>query len=105
MRRFLSLGILGVLAVAGVAWAGTQAIDQKDLRFSANLLKVAPGRLIEFDNSDDTPHNVTVIGDGLFLNSGLQAPGQPFTVRLVKPGVYSVICGIHPHMRMTVIVE
>jgi cytochrome c peroxidase len=105
MKRLLPYGILGVLTVAGVAWAGTQAIDQKNLMFSMSLLKVAPGHLIEFDNSDDTPHNVTIVGDGLLLNSGLQAPGQSFSVRLIKPGVYTVFCGIHPHMKMTVLVE
>jgi plastocyanin len=98
-------GILGVLAGAGVAWAGTQTIDQKNLKFSMSVLKVAPGHLVEFDNSDDTPHNVTIVGNGLLLNSGLQAPGQSFSVRLIKPGVYTVSCGIHPHMKMIVLVE
>ena len=105
MRLFLSLGMLGVLAVASVAWAGTQAVDQKNLRFSASSLTVARDHLIEFDNSDDTWHNVTIVGDGLMLSSGLQAPGEPFKVRLGKPGVYNVTCGLHPKMKMTVVVD
>ena len=99
----LGLGLAFVLA--GAAFAATATVDQRNLRFSVKLLKLAKGDAVEFTNNDDTNHNITVTGPGFRLNSGLQAPGQPFKVPLVKAGTYQVSCGIHPNMRMTIVVE
>jgi cytochrome c peroxidase len=104
--RIYAVGALvGVLALATAAWAGTLIVDQKNLKFSVRELKIAKGDSVEFTNSDDTSHNITITGQGFTANSGLQAPGQPFKAPFVKAGVYKVSCGIHPNMRMTVIVE
>jgi cytochrome c peroxidase len=101
----LGLGLGLALALAGAAWAATVTVDQKNLHFSVRQLKIAKGDSVEFTNSDDTSHNITVTGPGFKVNSGLQKPGEPFKVPLVKAGVYSVSCGIHPNMRMTIVVE
>ena len=98
-------GAAGVLALATAAWAGTLSVDQKNLKFSVRELTISKGDSVEFTNSDDTSHNITITGAGFTANSGLQKPGQPFKVPLVKAGVYKVSCGIHPNMRMTVTVE
>jgi plastocyanin len=105
MRRLLLVGVLGVLAVAGGAWAGTQVVELNNLKFSVSLLNVTSDDVLEFDNNDDDSHNVTIAGEALLLNSGLQAPGDTFKVRLTRPGVYSVTDGIHPRMKMTVVVR
>ena len=105
MKTYAVLGVVGVLALAGAAWAATVTVDQKNLKFSVRELKIAKGESIEFTNSDDTSHNITIKGEGFSASSGLQGPGTPFKVPLVKAGVYKVTCGIHPNMRMTVIVE
>jgi cytochrome c peroxidase len=105
LRAYAVIGIVGVLGIATAAWAGTFVVDQKNLKFSVRELKISKGDSIEFTNSDDTSHNITITGQGFTANSGLQAPGQPFKVPLVKTGAYKVSCGIHPNMRMTVIVE
>ena len=105
VKTYVACGVVGVLAIATAAWAGTLIVDQKNLKFSVKELKIAKGDSIEFTNSDDTSHNITISGAGFTANSGLQKPGQPFKVPLVKAGVYKVSCGIHPNMRMTVTVE
>jgi plastocyanin len=105
VARLSLFAILGALAVAGVAWAGTQFVDQKNLRFSVSLLKISADDVVVFKNSDDVVHDITITGEGLLANSGLQHPGDDFKVRLVKPGTYKVTCGIHPRMKLTVIVE
>ena len=100
------LAALASVTLAGPAHAGsTQTVDQKNLKFSTPQLKIAKGDSVEFKNSDDTSHNITIKGDGFTANSGLQSPGQPFKVPLVKSGTYKVTCGIHPNMKMTVVVE
>lgn len=101
----LALGVLAAMALAGVASAATIDIDQKDLMFSMAQVKVARGDTLVFLNDDDTVHNITITGQGFTASSGLQAPGQPFKVRLAKAGVYKVSCGIHPRMKMTVVVQ
>lgn len=104
-KAYVGLALAGVLALAGAAWAGTLTVDQKDLKFSVRELKIAKGDSIEFTNSDDTSHNITITGAGFTANSGLQKPGQPFKAPFVKTGTYKVSCRIHPNMRMTVVVE
>jgi cytochrome c peroxidase len=105
VKAYAVCGVVGVLALAGAAWAAAVTVDQKNLKFSVRELKISKGDSIEFTNSDDTSHNITISGQGLTLNSGLQAPGRPFKAPFAKAGVYKVSCGIHPNMRMTVVVE
>ena len=38
-------------------------------------------------------------------NSGLQKPGEDLVVEFVEAGLYDVICGIHPKMKLQVEVE
>jgi cytochrome c peroxidase len=101
----LALAAVAAGSLAGAAWASVQTVDQRNLKFSVKVLTIARGDSVEFTNSDDTSHNITISGPGFSVNSGLQTPGQPFRAPLVKPGVYKVSCGIHPNMRMTIIVE
>ncbi len=103
--KILSVGFGAALVFGGVAWAASVTVDQKNLQFSTPSLKVAKGDIVEFKNSDDTSHNITIKGDNFQANSGLQAPGTPFKVPMVKPGAYKVTCGIHPNMKMTIVVE
>jgi cytochrome c peroxidase len=94
------------LGIAALAWAGAaHTVDQKNLKFSVPTLTVAKGDVVDFLNNDDTSHNITIKGDGFSVSSGLQKPGVDFKVPLVKPGTYKVSCGIHPNMKMTLVVE
>jgi cytochrome c peroxidase len=94
------------LGVATLAWAGAvHMVDQKNLKFSVPTLTVSKGDIVDFLNHDDTNHNITISGDGFSVSSGLQKPGVDFKVPLVKPGTYKVSCGIHPNMKMTLVVE
>lgn len=58
-----------------------------------------------FVNQDKTAHNITVTGEGLNLNGGLQQPGGEFRVPFAKSGTYQVSCGIHPKMKLNVTVK
>ncbi len=105
MKRFLIAGAI-VVATAGAAMAaGTETVDQKNLKFSVPALKVGKGDVVVFTNNDDTQHNITISGDGFSVSSGMQPPGKDFKVPMVKPGTYRVTCGIHPNMKMVLVVE
>ena len=80
-------------------------VTQKGLRFSESALTVDKGQAINFMNDDTTAHNITVSGEGVSINGGLQAPGASTRIPFAKPGVYAISCGIHPKMKMTVTVK
>jgi cytochrome c peroxidase len=106
VRLTIIIASSAAVGIAAVAWAATvHTIDQKNLKFSAPTLVVAKGDVVDFTNSDDTSHNITISGEGFSLNSGLQKPGTDFKVPLVKSGTYRVSCGIHPNMKMTLTVQ
>ncbi len=105
MRRILTAMTVATLGIMAVAWASTShTVDQKNLKFSTPSLTIEKGDLVDFLNSDDTSHNITITGGGYSVNSGLQKPGVHFKVPLSKPGTYTVTCGIHPRMKMNVVV-
>lgn len=105
-RPMVLSGLALGLAVAGAAIAGgITNIDQKGLTFSSPSVTVAKGDILNFTNSDTTSHNITISGDGVSLNSGLQQPGVAFKAPMMKEGTYQVVCGIHPKMKMTVTVK
>jgi len=104
-KAALAIAAMAAGSLAGAAWASVQTVDQRNLKFSVKLLSLAAGDVVEFTNSDDTSHNITIMGPDFVANSGLQRPGQPFKAPLVTPGVYKVSCAIHPNMRMTIVVK
>lgn len=102
----IAAAIGSLIALPAVCWAaGMVTVDQKGLAFSTPTLTVNKGDIVTFTNSDTTSHNIIVSGNGIMLNSGLQQPGVAFKAPLMKQGTYQVSCGIHPKMRMTIVVK
>ena len=99
------LSLAAILLAAGVPAAAPITVNQKGLQFSSTELTVSKGQVVVFMNDDRTPHNITVAGDGVNLNSGLQPPGTEFRVPFAKTGTYAVSCGIHPKMKLSVTVK
>ena len=102
-RVLLSLALLAI--AASVPAAAPITIKQKGLQFSSTEISVSKGQVVTFVNDDRTAHNITVKGDGVNLNGGLQQPGGQFSVPFAKPGTYEVSCGIHPKMKLEVTVK
>jgi plastocyanin len=94
-----------LLLVSSVRAAAPVTVLQKGLQFSTEELTLEKGQTVVFSNDDRTAHNITVSGEGLNLNGGLQQPGSEFKVPFAKPGTYQVSCGIHPKMKMTITVK
>ena len=108
MKLAIFTGAAAALALtaAGAAYAaGIVNIEQKNIAFSAPSMTVDKGSIVNFLNNDSTSHNIMINGAGVALNSGLQQPGVPFKAPMVKPGSYQVTCGIHPKMKMTLVVQ
>jgi plastocyanin len=94
-----------VLLVSIVRAAAPVTVTQKGLQFNVEDLTVSKGQMVVFVNDDRTAHNITVSGEGMNLNGGLQQPGTEFKVPFAKAGTYQVSCGIHPKMKLTVTVK
>lgn len=102
-KRFLALAAIAL--TTAVSAAAPITITQKGLQFSSTDLTVSKGQVVVFLNDDRTSHNITVSGEGVNLNGGLQPPGAEFRVPFAKPGTYTVSCGIHPKMKLNVTVK
>jgi plastocyanin len=96
-----------MLAQSAILADSPHIVNQKGLHFSIELLEVQKGQTVLFVNDDRTAHNITVSGgsNGVNVNGGLQPPGAEFRMPFSKAGTYLVTCGIHPKMRMTIVVK
>ena len=81
-------------------------IVQKNLAFDTALLPLRVGTKVEFPNQDDTPHNIFSFSPvkrfdlGRYTASERPIPSQTFD----KPGLVTLRCDIHEHMRALVLV-
>jgi plastocyanin len=97
--------LAATLLVTTALAADPVTVGQQGLRFSTAELTVAKDQIVIFINNDTTTHNIKVVGEGLSVNGGLQSPGAEFRVPFMKAGTFTVSCGIHPKMKMTVTVK
>jgi plastocyanin len=84
---------------------GPAVMDQYAKQFVPNVLYVRVGQPVEFRNSEDMPHNVTVTRRGTgsaVFNVGTE-PQQKHVHTFDRIGQFDVSCDIHPGMQATVI--
>ncbi len=94
---------LSLVLLAGVAHAGEPvAVDQKNRSFSRSQVSVSAGDTIRFNNDDEFGHQVYEDSPGFSFDTDETDPGGHVDVRFPKPGHYTVLCHIHPKMRMDV---
>ncbi|HEY6257866.1 MAG TPA: plastocyanin/azurin family copper-binding protein [Xanthobacteraceae bacterium] len=90
----------GVLA----AFAAEQTVTQKGKAFSQTAMTIKKGDTLVFQNDDDVVHNVMSSVPGSEFNLGAQQPGSKVSQAFSKSGEISVICAIHPRMKLTLTV-
>ncbi len=81
-------------------------IRQKDLTFIPSLLPVQAGTRVEFPNLDDTYHNIFSFSPPKRFDLGrYRADERPVPAVLFdQPGLVTLRCDIHEHMRALVLV-
>jgi plastocyanin len=80
-------------------------MDQYAKQFVPNVLYVRVGQPVEFRNSEDMPHNVTVLRRGSgqeVFNVGTE-PAQKYVHTFTRVGQFDVSCDVHPGMQATLI--
>ena len=85
---------------AAAAGADVALIDQHGLQFTPRVEAIALGQTVRFTNADAETHNVHVGND---FNASM-SPGQPRSFTPPIPGVYTLLCDVHSHMRGYLIV-
>ncbi len=80
-------------------------MDQQSKQFIPNVLVVRPGQPVEFRNSEDMPHNVSVTrrGSGTEVFNVGTEPGEKHVYKFDRTGQFDVLCDMHPGMSAIVI--
>jgi plastocyanin len=65
--------------------------------FGPATLSVEAGKPVQWTNTDDSPHQVTVTGSG--ARSPILIKGQSYAQAFDKAGSYDYVCGLHPNMK------
>ena len=86
-----------------VAAAGPGAVTIKDFAFDTGTLTVSKGATVTWTNADPFGHSV-VANDKSFMSEKLPS-GTTFQHTFDTAGTFTYICGIHPSMTGTVVVN
>lgn len=71
--------------------------------FVPTAISVKAGDVVSFLNADDVNHNLySVSPSGVRVDFGLQKPGEMSKLTFDSAGLYTVMCNIHPKMKMKV---
>src|SRR6266446_7152243 len=84
----------------------TKELAQKDLTFVPALLPIEVGTRVEFPNLDDTYHNIFSYSPTKRFDLGRYRPEERPIPSVVfdKPGLVTLRCDIHEHMRGLILV-
>jgi plastocyanin len=82
----------------------TREIAIASFAFSPASVTVKAGTTIKWTNNDSAPHSIAS-SDGKFTGSSVLSKGNAYQFTFDKPGTYNYICGIHPSMSGTIIVQ
>ena len=101
--------VLSAGSICG-AWAGLQQqkfhVSQKDQAFRPGELSIKRGDAIDVVNDDDDLlHHAYVDSEKFKFDSGDQEPGTTVEIAFPITGTFTVLCGIHPKMKLKVQVE
>ncbi|MCC7484951.1 MAG: cytochrome P460 family protein [Burkholderiales bacterium] len=92
----------GAAAGASVARrTGPGIVSIGDFLFGPQKLTVKAGTAVNWTNTDDSPHQVTVQGQ-TEVRSPVLLKGQSTQIAFEHVGTYDYICGLHPNMKGTV---
>ena len=95
---------LAGMLVAGAAFsAGPHLVSQAGREFRPKEISINRGETVQIVNDDgDLLHHLYVDSDQLQFDSGDQKPGSRTNIDFSKTGTFTVLCAIHPKMKLTV---
>jgi len=82
----------------------TVALEQKERRFSPDLVVIPAGSSVSFPNLDPIFHNVFSLSKAKSFDLGYYPKDQTRTVAFNEPGIVFVNCHLHPNMAASIVV-
>lgn len=102
----LALFCGGCIAAAVEALASGPMISQRGRAFLPGEVTIARGEALRILNDDGLLlHHVFVDAPDFRFDSDEIEPGQVVAIQFPRPGRYTVLCRIHPRMRLDVTVR
>jgi plastocyanin len=86
---------------AAAAKSGPGVVSIAQFLFGPQKVSVKAGSSINWINTDDSPHQVTIQGQRE-LRAPVLLKGQSTQIAFNDVGSYDYICGLHPTMRGTI---
>lgn len=83
--------------------AGVYAAEATRYQFFPRRIEISAGTVVRWTNTDDVLHTVAA-EDGSWDSGGIR-PGESWSARFDRPGLYPFLCGPHPFMKGVVIVR
>ena len=81
-------------------------VSQRGRAFHPGSLNIKLGDTVRIVNDDgDLLHHAYIESDTFNFDSGDQLPGSKTDINFSVPGTFNVLCGIHPKMKLVVIVK
>jgi plastocyanin len=106
MRQWFRTGLIVLsLFAASTALAATVNVSQINRKFTPEELQVASGTTVHIVNDDKVTHHIYVDSPTMKFDSGEQPVGSTVDVVFDKQGTFTVLCAIHPTMRLKVTVQ
>ena len=84
--------------------ATTAALEQRDRRFTPDLVVVPTGSTVAFPNFDPIFHNVFSLSKPKSFDLGNYPKGQSRSIAFTKPGIVHVNCHLHSNMTAVIVV-
>jgi len=94
---------VAAIALGAAAPVPTAVVKIGNFTFSPQVLTVAPGTTVTWDNEDDTPH--TVVANDKSFRSKAMDTDERYSMTFAKPGTYDYFCSLHPHMTAKIVVK
>ena len=94
------------ISTAGALWAATSQeylVSQAGRKFNPNDLIINRAETIQIINDDaDLLHHIYIESQQMNFDSGDQKPGSRTAITFPTAGDFTVLCAIHPKMKLVV---
>lgn len=103
--------LIAALASSGAALglagdAGHYRVMQKGRAFAPGSIFMRAGESIEIVNDDgELVHHAYLDNPNFSFDTGEQSPGSKTVVAFPRAGQFTILCGIHPKMKLLVAVK
>ena len=109
-RLFVAVAALSLCMLGGLAWADLSPsrfqVSQRGRAFQPGEINIKRGDILQIVNDDgDLLHHAYIDSEQFSFDSGDQEPGGKLDVPFTVAGNFTVLCGIHPKMKLLVHVD